>query len=163
MSQYSARNPYGYRNMSCRTEKYRKSFFPSCILAWNNLKSDWHRSESLSIFKKKVNETFIPPRPPLHYGQGDRKLSIMHTRLRLGHNTLFRHLHRIGVRETPRCSCGFKEESESHYLLHCPLYHVARTSLVGHLRTIIGPSLILSILTHIIKTYIILFFLGIMN
>ena len=87
-----------------------------------------------------VNNNCLPSPPPQYYGQGDRWLSVLHTRLRLGHNSLNRHLHRIGVRDTQSCECGFAVEGEAHYLLQCPRFQNARTQLLANIGKILGPG-----------------------
>jgi hypothetical protein len=69
----------------CRTEKFKKSFFPSTILLWNTLDIDIRNSTSLSNFKLKINKIYRP----LCYNKWlnfslTRKASVLHTRLRLG-------------------------------------------------------------------------------
>ena len=137
---YKGRKPLGFRNYKINKNIFRNSFFPSCIQVWNSLDASWHSVQSICEFKMLVNKKYQPSPPPPYYGQGDRWSSVLHTRLRLGHNTLNRHLHRIGVRETPSCECGFPVESEVHYLLQCPLFEDARAQLLVNLKTLLGPD-----------------------
>ena len=137
---YSGRNPFGFIHFNYRTERFKSSFFPSSVRVWNSLQPNWHQAEHLLAFKKIINVNYIPPSPPSYYGQGQRNLAVYHTRLRLGHSALNNHLFKIGASNSPQCTCGFKEESEIHFLLSCPLYLQARLHLFQQLRTIIGPS-----------------------
>ena len=40
------------------------------------------------------------------------------------------HLHRIGIKQSPACSCGFTNESKSHYFLCCSNYAAQRQTLL---------------------------------
>ena len=42
------------RPISTRIKSFKKSFFPYCINAWNNLKADIRNAKSISIFKKLI-------------------------------------------------------------------------------------------------------------
>ena len=54
----------------------------------------------------------------------------MHTRIRLDACALNYHRHRIGIKQSPACSCGFINESKSHYFLYCPNYAAQRQTLL---------------------------------
>ena len=41
--------------------KYRNSFFPDSIKAWNNLTEDLRTCKSISMFKKKITSLIKPP------------------------------------------------------------------------------------------------------
>ena len=60
----------------------------------------------------------------------DRYTSVVHTRIRLDACALNYHLHRIGIKQSPACSCGFVNESKSHYFLNCPNYAAQRQTLL---------------------------------
>ena len=47
----------------------------------------------------------------------------------MGRSQLNGHLHKIGVVESPACSCGAASESVWHYFLTCPRYIVDRDVL----------------------------------
>ena len=42
---------------------------------------------------------------------------------------------------TPICSCLLDEESNSHFLLHCPFYAPIRNNLLGNVSLIIGSDI----------------------
>ena len=60
----------------------------------------------------------------------DRYTSVVHTRIRLDACALNYHLRRIGIKQSPACSCGFVNESKSHYFLNCPNYAAQRQTLL---------------------------------
>ncbi|KAF8878408.1 hypothetical protein BD779DRAFT_1649873, partial [Infundibulicybe gibba] len=53
--------------------------------------------------------------------------------LRSGHIQLNKHLHRINKTESPLCAhhdCDNKEETVTHFILHCPRYREQRRALL---------------------------------
>ena len=111
------------------------------MLDWNALDTPIKTTESLPAFKRKLICLLSPHPPPKTYSVGPRVPSIFHTRLRLRHNGLGRHLHRIGAVDSPSCSCGFNSETETHYLLFCPTYNTARLNLLTAISPLVAPAL----------------------
>ena len=88
---------------------FAQSFYPSTIRAWNELPLHVRNSASLTLFKNKITRSVIRPiKYSDLYFLGDRYLAILHTRLRLGASQLNSHLFKIGVKDSPKCSCGAK-------------------------------------------------------
>ena len=81
----------------------------------------------------------LSPKPPDYYGQGPRYLSILHTRLRLGHNALNNHLFKIGIANNSLCQCGTGIESEHHFLMVCFNYTVARHHMLNNIHQLVFP------------------------
>ena len=113
-----------------RTSLFEKSFFPSTVRLWNQLPHEIRNAVSLSQFKSKLKFT---PKQPIQYLEllyfGKRHTAIKHTRLRLGCSRLNSHLFKIGVVDSPLCSCGTGVEDTLHYLFTCPLYRNLRVDL----------------------------------
>ena len=114
---------------TCRTEKLKKSFFPSTILLWNTLDIDIRNSTSLSNFKLKINKIYRP----LCYNKWlnfslTRKASVLHTRLRLDFCALNDYLYRIVV-ILLYCICCHQNETVKHYLLLCPRFAAQHNKL----------------------------------
>ena len=126
---YSRRRPHDLYPFKCNTNRFQCSFFPSAIELWNHTSNNLLQIESLCSFKENINNEWLPKPPPSFFGWGPRRQAILHTCLRLHHNCLNKHLHRIGVKNSPACSCGYREESEMHYILFCPKYVDARQQL----------------------------------
>lgn len=128
-------NRYQFRNttipsIQCRSELYRNSFLPSVIIEWNQLPVDVKTSQSLSIFKHKLNLHL--PKPPLYFNIGSREGQVLHARIRLGCSALNFDLHRKSIINSPLCRCG-AIETPTHYLLLCPLYHTQRLRYLSNL------------------------------
>ena len=67
---------------------------------------------------------------------GNRSLVAKHTRLRLGASPLNSHLFKIGINESPACSCGSPNEDNYHYFFSCPKFNIPRPQLhskIAHL------------------------------
>ena len=56
------------------------SFIPSTVSLWNNLDLNVRNRPTISCFKSRIKEN--TGNPPEYYGEGSRKLSILHARLR---------------------------------------------------------------------------------
>lgn len=127
---HQLRHHLNLRPFKTKTSMFQGSFFPSSVKLWNNLHDSLKHVSSSEIFKRCMKSCYCPPPPPAYYGCGDRWLSISLTKLRLGHNSLNRHLFKIGIKDDPSCECGCCQESELHYILECPKYIIARTKLM---------------------------------
>ena len=65
---------------NCRLEMTKKSFFPSTTRDWNNLNPEIRNSGNINIFKRKIKT--LLKKAPFYFGWSDRKLNIIHSRLR---------------------------------------------------------------------------------
>ena len=94
---------------------FQNSYFPSSIKEWNRLDIDIRKSDSISIFKKRIL-SFIRPNKVSnsHNPQGLKLLA----RLRLGLSHLRYHKFKHNFLETinPLCSCGSDVETTLHFL-----------------------------------------------
>ena len=60
-----------------------------------------------------------------------RKSAVATFRLLTGHDCLYKHLHRFGIANSPKCSfCNLNEDMERNHLLHCPAF-IEETNLPG--------------------------------
>ena len=126
----NTRRRYDLPHFRARTDLFINSFFPSTVRLWNELPFEIRNSESLAIFKSKLYKRFPQPRVNAKlYNSGNRFLSILHTRLRLGSSQLNSHLYKIGLKPTPNCRCGALYEDVWHYIFACPLYTAERSTL----------------------------------
>ena len=53
-------------------------------------------------------------------------------RLQSGHNRTKAHLHRIGIIDSPLCSCN-EEQTVTHVLFHCPVYNIQREVMIDNI------------------------------
>ena len=111
---------------------FQNSYFPSSIKESNRLDIDIRKSDSISIFKKRIL-SFIRPLPNKvsnsHNPQGLKLL----TRLRLGLTHLRYHKFKHNFLDTinPLCSCGSDIETALHFLLYCPNVMQCRKTLLS--------------------------------
>ena len=129
---YSLRTASNYSLFSSRTERFKKSFFPSTTKLWNDISLDVRYLNSIGSFKRALLSLFnVPSLNSLYNFAIDRKNAIIHTRLRLDACSLNYYLFKIGCRESPACLCGFHTETVKHFLLDCPFYSALRTKLLS--------------------------------
>ena len=69
---------------------------------------------------------------PVYYYVGNRQGQILHARLRMNSSSLNSHLFIRNLVESPNCRCGGLE-TNSHFLLSCPIYTIIRQELLTSL------------------------------
>ena len=142
-------NPYHRRRILdrqtpyCRTELYKKSFFPSGTDLWNNLPENIKSTKSFGELKRYLRKDDIST-PPYFY-IGPRKEQIIHCRLRLGMSDLNDDLFNRHISEHKTCDCGANKENASHFLIHCPIFTHTRQRTIFILPPIaINPKTLLN-------------------
>ena len=60
-SNYTLRNPDVIGRIRARTEKFKSSFYPSCLTEWNELDPEIRLAPSVTVFKKKLLSIIRPP------------------------------------------------------------------------------------------------------
>ena len=75
--------------LSCRTEYFKNSFFPSVVNDWSNLYSDIHDSRNYSIFCKSLLKFIRPVEGKTYHVIDSVRIKLL-TRLKLS----FSHLHK---------------------------------------------------------------------
>ena len=78
-------------------------------------------------FRRELNRTKAK-RNELYYF-GERKYAIIHSRMRMGCSQLNSDLYKIGVVESPSCSCGANRETVHHFFFECDKYVILRNEL----------------------------------
>ena len=124
---YELRDRNHIKQFQCRTEKFRKSFFPDCIRIWNNLDESTRSMDDLTSFKNSLTD--ISLKSPCLYNYGKRKYNIIHAQLRLKCSNLKAHLTALHVIDNPQCHCSFGIEDNHHFFFQCPLYYIQREQL----------------------------------
>ena len=116
---------------------FKKSFFPSAIIEWNNLDPNLRNSKSISAFKEKILN-FIRPSPNSFFDCHNPKGIKLITRLRLGLSHLREHKFKHTFQDTinPLCNCSQDIESSTHFFLHCPFFINERRTLLSTVRTL---------------------------
>jgi len=75
---------------------------------------------NLNIDKSRIKENTI--KSPEYYGEGFRKLSILHARLRHQYSSLNSDIFRINITNDSKWQCGSPFEDSIHYIMKCPLH-----------------------------------------
>ena len=71
---------------------------------------------------------------PFYFGLGDRKLNIIHSRLRNMYSSLNADLHFVNLKPNPACICGHGIEDCIHFVFECPFYNENRVILFNKLK-----------------------------
>lgn len=126
-SRYNLRNANDLQTIDARTTQYFNSFLPSTVRDWNTLPFDIKNSDTVAAFKSNLNKNNrIVPK---HFYFGDRRLQILHTRLRTKCSSLNYDIFLRRLNDSPLCRCGDLENVE-HFLLQCPIYQQQRLTLL---------------------------------
>ena len=97
---YATRNINNLKHIKCRTSRYRSSFLPSTILAWNKLPTNNKESVTINIFKIICSEKTEKPQYK-HICTGPEYRH--HTRIRLGLSALNQQRFTYNLIETKFC------------------------------------------------------------
>jgi hypothetical protein len=119
-TRYNLRNTADFTNFACRTETFKRSFFPSTTILWNSLPVCIRNSTSIREFKRHLNQDIPQLKPWFH--TGGRRLSLIHAQLRMGCSNLNAHLFSLHVADDPACFCGARLEDTTHFMMICPLF-----------------------------------------
>ena len=136
-SSYVTRNADNIPLFNTKHNFYKNSFFPSSVIEWNNLDPNLRDGENFGIFKNNILK-FIRPKPNSFFNCCNLKGIRLITRLRLELSHLREHKFKYNFQNclNPLCSCGSSTESTSHFLLHCPIFHDKRHTLLNTLNDI---------------------------
>jgi hypothetical protein len=66
---------------------------------------------------------------PFYFGWGDRKLNIIHSRLRNMCSSINADLHLVSLKLSPACICGHGFEDCIHFFLECSFYNRNKKAL----------------------------------
>ena len=108
-SSYNLRNNNDMQSIQCRTNVYQSSFLNSVVRDWNALPENIRLSTSVSLFKKTLSNK---QQVPKHFFHGERKLQILHTRIRNNCSSLNYDLHSKNTSDSPLCACGLLENAK---------------------------------------------------
>ena len=119
MKQTVFRNQTSVGQIRARTEKFRTSFYSSCLFEWNKLDHVVRTSTSVSIFKKNIFSQIRPANSVccIHNPKGIAYL----TQLRVGLSKHNFHKFRHNFKDTinPMCPINDDIEDTEHFLLLC--------------------------------------------
>ena len=93
---------------------------------WRKL---WTHSDKAGHLRRILSREGTEAGPKLYNNIADRRSVLTLVQLRTGYCALNKYLHRIGKKDSPKCTCTHGIESVEHYLLDCPKYQVQRAEL----------------------------------
>ena len=135
ISNYPLRNMNNYSVPFARTEIFKKSCIPSAIALWNAADNSLKDSNTLHSFKYQMKKPFaINSKVPSYYASGNRRLSVLHARIRNNCSNLNLDLFNNFLRPDPTCSCQVEPENAEHYFLRCHKHTIQRLVLFNSLR-----------------------------
>lgn len=139
-TQYNLRSSHNVSLLPVRTERFKKSFFPYSIKAWNELPISARNIESLIRFKRRLKDILFKRKHNPLFELGNRRTSVLHARLRLNNSALNSNLFIRNCIPSPSCACGAPLESLTHYFLTCPKYAAQRQILLTSAVHILGVT-----------------------
>ena len=123
VTNYSLRNRHNIASMYTRTEISRKSCIPSSVSGWNNLNNNIRESDSYVSFRSTFkNEVLGNAQVPSYFMKGQRRLSVLHARLRNNCSDLKSDLFQNHLTDSLSCICGNVNENAIHYFFECENY-----------------------------------------
>jgi hypothetical protein len=126
-AEYNIRSGNNLTVPRSRSTAHQNSFLPSTCREWNKLPLSHKQINSVEGFKEKLREEVVKVPSYLHVGE--RKLQILHCRLRVKNADLNGNLYSKQMKESPECECGEAVETTKHYFMECPLYDQDRARL----------------------------------
>lgn len=114
-------------SLPAKKNVHYNSFFPSTIREWNLLPKATKISENVGEFKSKLNKSKLKRNELFYFGE--RKIAIIHARMRMGFSQLNSDLYKMGLIASPLCSCGLSAEDYYHYFFQCSKYATQRDKL----------------------------------
>ena len=135
ISNYPLRNMNNYSVPFARTEIFKKSCIRSAITLWNAADNSLKDSNTLHSFKYQMKKPFaITSKVPSYYASGNRRLSVLHARIRNNCSNLNLDLFNNFLRPDPTCSCQVEPKNAEHYFLICHKHTIQRLVLFNSLR-----------------------------
>ena len=138
---YGIRSGNVLREITYKTNRYKKCFYPHCIKSWNEIGPEFREAVSLSVFKTNILKLIRPPGKEIfhvHDPQGIKRLF----QIRVGLSRLKSHKKRFNFRDTPTdtCTCSSNSETSQHYLLHCVNFSNERETLMRSITPILNTK-----------------------
>ena len=134
-------NGIRFKTLFSRTVKFNDSFFPSCVVDWNELDEIFKKAINKKFFQSSLVKLVSPPKSN-NFNILDN-LGLMYlTQLRVGLNR-YKFDHNFNDTIDPMCSVNDGVEDSTHLLLSCHLYTDIRIVWLNSVSRITGMSLIL--------------------
>ena len=156
-SQYCLRDRDVIGRKRARTEKFKSSFYPSCLSEWNKLDCELRLAPSAPVLKKKLLSIVRPPAKSV-FGIHDPIGLPYLTQLRVGLSKLNFHKFKHNFRDTinPICPTNDGIEDTEHFLLLCPSFDLHRRDLLAGIVELLRPFVRIASLSNDALTQLLL-------
>ena len=130
-----------FREIMCKSNRYKNSFFPDAIASWNNFIKHFDDVPSFDILKKHIN-TFFCPMTKSIFGIHDPVGLRYLFQLRVSLSPLRSHQYRHNFSDTPSdiCHCNQGIGDTNHFLFSCPDYAILRATLAASVINILQKN-----------------------
>ena len=127
-------NPRTFRDIPCKTNRYKNSFFPNAVNSWNNIVSSFQNSIKIHITFGKLKShmsCLFRPFPKSIFNIHDPKGLKYIFQLRMKSSPLKSHKKRYNFADTPTdiCECNQGVENICHFLFECLRFVPHRVNL----------------------------------
>ena len=116
------------------TATFKRSCIPASVDLWNNFDPTTRQKPTLSSFSYALRSQVISNIVPIYYIQGNRKLSVLHARMRNHCSDLNLDLYNNHIWDNPLCDCLRNVESAEHFFFECTRFVAQRTVLFNSAR-----------------------------
>ena len=138
---YGDRSDNDLHEIFCKTNRYKNSFYPHSIEAWNDIGPELRQAVSLSVFKTNILKLIRPPKRDI-FGVHDTKGIKRLFQLRVGLSPLKDHKKKHNFRDTffDICNCLRESETTEHYLIRCITFSNERKLLMDSISPILTAN-----------------------
>ena len=127
---YNLRHIRIFEVPQCRTESYKKSFFPATMATFNNIDHEVVHSSSTGMFSNYINlDKHEPTITTLFKYCLPRNMNIIICQLRNACSNLNADCFNDHLVDDPGCQCGHVYEDAKHYYFACELHEHTRPLL----------------------------------
>ena len=135
---HNLRNRNNIRLPKITANYFLKSYIPSSIRLWNDLRDDLKLLTTLDTFKIHLRQIYCKTETYKPYFVGQTTGHIHLSRLRMNLSGLNAHRHKHHFIDHNICpSCNAINENIDHFLLICPVYAAQRRALLDHLERLL--------------------------
>ena len=103
VSHYNLRDSSNITMPVTRTATVKRSCIPASVILWNNLDPTTRQMPTFSSFTCALRSQVISNIVPIYYTQGNRKLSVLHAKLRNHRSNVNLDLYNNHIRDNPLC------------------------------------------------------------
>ena len=131
--------PVSPRETSMSKSEIKNAMKHHCSKLWDERYKSTGKGAHYKIFQPSTMQNLTTI--------SNRKTSTIIFRLQTGHCGLKKHLHRIGLSDSPNCDRCHVPETVDHFLHHCPQYSHKRSPIISRTQQLDIPFSLISLLT----------------